>query len=102
ESALTPSVQPMALHSTPSFVASPGLDPEQLTAPEQPIDCSDLIAAIAIHLRRLQWTREKVGTCLYQQFGKSHQSRLSEQELVQWLVWLEKQQATPFLGSQPD
>lgn len=56
------------------------------------IDCADLsdvLATIAVHIRRLGWTREQVVQQLWQQFGKSHQSRLSYEELDKWLQWLQ-------------
>jgi hypothetical protein len=51
-------------------------------------DFSDLLATIAIQIRRLGWTKKQAIRHLWQQFGKSHQSRLSHEELVKWLEWL--------------
>lgn len=52
-------------------------------------DLSDLLATITIEIRRLGWAKEQVVEHLWQQFGKSHQSRLSHEELVKWLEWLQ-------------
>lgn len=52
-------------------------------------DLSDLLATITIHVRRLGWTQEQARLHLLRQFGKFHQSRLSHEELVRWLQWLE-------------
>jgi len=52
-------------------------------------DFSNLLATITIHIRRLGWTQKQVVQHLQQQFGKSHQSRLSNEELSEWLQWLQ-------------
>lgn len=59
-----------------------------IPASEDGEDLSDLLATITIEIRRLGWAKEQVMGHLWQQFGQSHQSRLSHEELVKWLEWL--------------
>lgn len=54
-------------------------------------DCSDLLAQICIHRRRLGWGIQRVQAALRQLFGKVEQARLTDGELVAWLNWLQQQ-----------
>jgi hypothetical protein len=55
------------------------------------LDCSELLAQIGIHRRRLGWGVERVQAILKQLFGKADQARLTDEELVTWLRWLQQQ-----------
>jgi hypothetical protein len=55
-----------------------------------PVDVSDVLATIAVHIRRKNWTRSQVQDDLKQRFDKSHQAFLTEAELMKWSNWLEE------------
>jgi hypothetical protein len=53
-------------------------------------DLSDILVAIAVQVRRLQWTPEQMRKRMMVRLGKSRQSLLDDLELLQWLEWLEQ------------
>ncbi|NJR64517.1 MAG: hypothetical protein HC772_03025 [Leptolyngbyaceae cyanobacterium CRU_2_3] len=57
--------------------------------PDRHPDLSDLLAAISVQIRRLNWTPEQISDRLFRCLGKSQRSMLNEWELAQWLDWLE-------------
>ncbi len=61
------------------------------TKPAAKADLSDVMAAISLQLRRLEWTTVEARDRLFTKFGKQHRSMLSESELLEWLEWLEQQ-----------
>ena len=65
------------------------------STPQFPFDCSDLLVAISIELRRLGWSSTQSCSCLQRLLGKSSQALLDEFELQQWLDWLTQQQFSP-------
>jgi len=81
---VSPSSQPQA-HSSSS----------SCSAPQCPIDFSELLVAISIELRRLSWSSTQSCFYLQQLFGKSSQALLNELQLQQWLDWLTQQQSSP-------
>ncbi|HEY9640011.1 MAG TPA: hypothetical protein V6C57_05975 [Coleofasciculaceae cyanobacterium] len=74
-----------AFQSAPSALDARQSEEWQL----QTLDLSDVLVAISIHLRRLQWTADQTSTDLLGRFGKPIRSMLSELELLQWLECLE-------------
>ncbi len=55
------------------------------------MDYSDIIARTNVELKRLQWTNEQGRKFLEQTYGKRSRQLLSEQELLEFLQYLEKQ-----------
>ena len=77
---------------TPSQLALPGVTPQPFDEPlPDPFDLSEILAEISIHRKRLGWSAEQVSQTLQKLFCKTHQSRLDDLELVEWLRWLEAQ-----------
>ncbi len=74
-------------HTNLPLIDKPSLD-------NPPRNLAELLAAIAVHIQRLQWTREQVSDRLWALFGKRNQTRLDDLELAQWRLWLEEQAAT--------
>jgi hypothetical protein len=68
-------------------MANPELD-------DLPPNRSEMLAAIAVHVQRLQWTPEEVSDRLWHLFGKRSQALLDDMELAQWNLWLENQSAS--------
>jgi hypothetical protein len=58
-------------------------------ASSAPVDVSDTLATIAVHIRRKKWTRSQTCDRLKQRFDKHHQAFLTEAELMEWLNWLQ-------------
>ncbi|HEY9748725.1 MAG TPA: hypothetical protein V6C63_08605, partial [Allocoleopsis sp.] len=54
-------------------------------------DCAELLAQISIHRQRLSWSTERLQAALQQLFGKADQARLTDEELMTWLHWLQRQ-----------
>ena len=79
--------------------------------PPEPLDFSEILAAISFQLQRLGWDKEQVRQHLQDLFGKKMQSRLDDLELAKWLHWLEgtckthdilEQSSLPAEKSHPD
>ena len=60
------------------------------TAPK-PIDFSDIIAKTNLELKRLGWTNEQGRDYLLQTYGKRSRQLLSDEELLEFLQFLESQ-----------
>jgi hypothetical protein len=64
---------------------------EALELDDSARDLSGVLAAISVHIQRLELTREQVGDRLSHLFGKCSQTLLDDMELAQWNLWLEEQ-----------
>lgn len=82
--ALPEVVQPSALFLS----EKPVLPPPQ---PNDPDDLSNILVAISVHVRRLQWSAAWVGDRLQSLFGKRRQMLLTDAEIWEWLDYLEQQ-----------
>ncbi|HEY9698966.1 MAG TPA: hypothetical protein V6D10_17005 [Trichocoleus sp.] len=74
--------------------AKPQEEEQQRKSAAKPVtrtDLSDVLAAISLQLRRLEWTAAEARDRLFTQFGKPSRAMLSETELLEWLEWLEQQ-----------
>jgi hypothetical protein len=58
-------------------------------AAQLPLDCSDLIAAISVQIKRLQWSGTEIRDRLQARYQKSNRAMLSETELRDWLIHLQ-------------
>ncbi|MBE9196836.1 hypothetical protein IQ219_16340, partial [Synechocystis sp. LEGE 06083] len=62
--------------------------------PEGPMDFSEIIARSNLELKRLGWTSEQGRNYLLQTYGKRSRQLLSDEQLIEFLAYLE-QQPTP-------
>lgn len=74
-------IAPVTKHSEPSKISA--------TALPAPINLSDVIAQTDIELRRLNWSTETGRDYLEQTYNKRSRHELSEEELIQFLCYLE-------------
>jgi hypothetical protein len=69
--------------------------PLSLTSPpldtSEPIDFSEVIARSNVELKRLNWTQEHGKNYLLQTYGKRSRQLLSDEELIEFLQYLENQ-----------
>jgi hypothetical protein len=69
--------------------------PLSLTSPpldtSEPIDFSEVIARSNVELKRLNWTQEHGKNYLLQTYGKRSRQLLSDEELIEFLQYLESQ-----------
>jgi len=73
--------------------------PLSLTSPpldtSEPIDFSEVIARSNVELKRLNWTQEHGKNYLLQTYGKRSRQLLSDEELIEFLQYLESQPTPP-------
>ena len=73
--------------------------PLSLTSPQldtsEPIDFSEVIARSNVELKRLNWTQEHGKNYLLQTYGKRSRQLLSDEELIEFLQYLESQPTPP-------
>ena len=62
----------------------------------EPIDFSEVIARSNVELKRLNWTQEHGKNYLLQTYGKRSRQLLSDEELIEFLQYLESQPTPPF------
>ncbi|NET36914.1 MAG: hypothetical protein F6K19_33620 [Cyanothece sp. SIO1E1] len=98
-----PELQPVAsFPSTPTEAISteatqppvPLVEPWPQTAglePQSSIDLSDVIAQTSVELERLNWTNEQGSQYLQQTYGKRSRRQLTDEELLEFLHYLESQ-----------
>lgn len=58
---------------------------------DEPDDLSNILVAISVQLRRLQWSSDCIGDRLHTLFGKRRQMLLTDPEILEWLEYLEQQ-----------
>lgn len=75
----------------PKPAATPQLD---LPESDNPIDLSDIIAQTDVELRRLGWTVGQGRDFLEKTYGKRSRHDLTDEELLEFLLYLESQTAT--------
>ena len=73
----------------PLTLTSPALDTSE------PIDFSEVIARSNVELKRLNWTQEHGKNYLLQTYGKRSRQLLSDEELIEFLQYLESQPTPP-------
>jgi hypothetical protein len=61
----------------------------------EPIDFSEVIARSNVELKRLNWTQEHGKNYLLQTYGKRSRQLLSDEELIEFLQYLESQPTPP-------
>jgi hypothetical protein len=61
----------------------------------EPIDFSEVIARSNVELKRLNWTQENGKNYLLQTYGKRSRQLLSDEELIEFLQYLESQPTPP-------
>ncbi|BCX11200.1 MAG: hypothetical protein KatS3mg067_0138 [Thermosynechococcus sp.] len=59
-----------------------------------PLDLADEIAQTTVEMKRLGWTEAQGRACLLQRYGKRSRQQLSDEELLDFLHFLQ-QQPTP-------
>ncbi len=69
----------------PSKVTTLGVDPNA------PIDFSEIISRSNVELKRLGWTSDQGRNYLLQTYGKRSRQLLSDEELLEFLIYLEAQ-----------
>jgi hypothetical protein len=89
---------PLPLETLPlldNVVVSPELTIDQPASSaldtSQPIDFSEVIARSNVELKRLNWTNEQGKNYLLQTYGKRSRQLLSDEELIEFLQYLESQ-----------
>ena len=89
---------PLPLETLPlldNVVVSPELNIDQPASSvldtSQPIDFSEVIARSNVELKRLNWTNEQGKNYLLQTYGKRSRQLLSDEELIEFLQYLESQ-----------
>lgn len=70
--------------------------PEAAALAADPVDLSDIIAQTDVELRRLGWTVDQGREFLQKTYGKRSRHDLSDQELLEFLLFLETQM--PLIG----
>ncbi len=84
---------PLVMDSPPSAAPEPEAE-EPANTNEEPMDFSEIIARSNLELKRLGWTSEQGRNYLLQTYGKRSRQLLSDEQLIEFLAYLE-QQPTP-------
>jgi hypothetical protein len=69
----------------------PEVDTITTTAPDTPVDFSDIIARTNVELKRLGWTTQQGKDYLLQTYGKRSRQLLTDGELLDFLHHLESE-----------
>jgi hypothetical protein len=69
----------------------PEVDTSKTTAPDTPVDFSDIIARTNVELKRLGWTTQQGKDYLLQTYGKRSRQLLTDGELLDFLHHLESE-----------
>jgi len=64
---------------------------EPLARASEPIDLSDAIARTTVEMNRLQWSKQKGREYLVQTYGKRSRQELNDEEMLEFLHYLESQ-----------
>jgi hypothetical protein len=72
-----------------AHTGSPPKSSKRLDQIEMPVDFSDIIAKIDLEMNRLGWTQEQGKQYLLQTYGKKSRHVLSDQELIEFVRYLE-------------
>lgn len=90
---LPPELPSLEQSPLPLTTATPSPEPVAETT-DEPIDFSEIIARSNLELKRLGWTNEQGKNYLLQTYGKRSRQLLSDEQLIEFLAYLE-QQPTP-------
>ncbi|AKG23303.1 hypothetical protein [Calothrix sp. 336/3] len=102
-------ISPLPEISAPNITPFPQRKPSEEVTPApstkkkkkaEPLDLSDVIAKTDVHIQRLGWTKEQGREHLKQAYGKLGRTLLSEEELLDFLKYLETQ-PTPITPVDP-
>ncbi len=86
--------EPEPMPSTPpllKLVPEPSSPPLATVSSDEPIDFSEIIARSNVELKRLGWTNDQGRNYLLQTYGKRSRQLLSDEELIEFLQYLETQ-----------
>lgn len=96
EEALAPASEPPALDLDLLTPLPEAELPRAAAIATDPVDLSDIIAQTDVELRRLGWTTDQGREFLQKTYGKRSRHDLSDQELLEFLLFLETQM--PLIG----
>ncbi|MBE9254905.1 hypothetical protein IQ217_13860, partial [Synechocystis salina LEGE 00031] len=85
---------PLPVETEPELSEPAMASAEATDLPEGPMDFSEIIARSNLELKRLGWTSEQGRNYLLQTYGKRSRQLLSDEQLIEFLAYLE-QQPTP-------
>lgn len=86
--------QPQPVEAQPEAVKTQTPVPKNVVefpSPDTPLDFSDIIARTDVEMKRLGWTQAQGRNYLLQTYGKKSRHVLSDQELIEFLSYLESQ-----------
>ncbi len=64
---------------------------EKSTSKSEPVDFADEIAQTTVEMKRLGWTEAQGRACLLERYGKRSRQQLSDEELLDFLHFLQQQ-----------
>jgi len=65
--------------------------PDKGTSKPEPVDFADEIAQTTVEMKRLGWTEAQGRACLLDRYGKRSRQQLSDEELLDFLHFLQRQ-----------
>jgi hypothetical protein len=89
-----PAPPPPAIGAKPPLIAAPVPVPNPAPAPTAPFDLSDVIAKTDTLIKQLRWTRKQGSQHLQATYGKRTRAELTDEELMEFLRYLEALAAT--------
>jgi hypothetical protein len=82
---------PRSYSSSEEIQTKPTPTTEKKRKRSEPVDLSDVIAKTDVHIERLGWTKEQGRDHLKKKYGKIGRTLLNEEELLDFLKYLESQ-----------
>jgi hypothetical protein len=76
-------------HNPEESATTPGETLAEKITTSEPIDLSDAIARTSVELKRLGWNNQQGREYLEQTYGKRSRQHLNDQELLEFLHYLE-------------
>ncbi len=64
---------------------------DKVASKQEPVDFADEIAQTTVEMKRLGWTEAQGRACLLERYGKRSRQQLSDQELLDFLHFLQRQ-----------
>ncbi|WP_448525507.1 hypothetical protein [Parathermosynechococcus lividus] len=64
---------------------------EKVAPKQEPVDFADEIAQTTVEMKRLGWTEAQGRACLLERYGKRSRQQLSDEELLDFLHFLQRQ-----------
>ena len=80
-----------AIEYEPKFTETDIASVEATELPAGPMDFSEIIARSNLELKRLGWTSDQGRNYLLQTYGKRSRQLLSDEQLIEFLAYLEQQ-----------